>query len=163
MKFPSPGSSRSLPHGTTMIITPAIYALLAPTLAYAAAFQWSLPEPTAFVPAADNWSPAPTAAPQLPNFDLFKRQSGEGGKTCAFISGLSGIYLHLTQTQLTPHTNIHRIINNMLQHQLRLRNQYPLRRPWLLRPCFNECLHDSNNMHRRHRPTLSLHRCFVFQ
>jgi hypothetical protein len=72
----------------------AIVALLAPTVAYAAAFPWDLPRPTQYVPVADSWSPAPTAAPQLQGLELFKRQQGEGGNTCAYISGSSGPYLH---------------------------------------------------------------------
>ncbi|KAF2849929.1 hypothetical protein T440DRAFT_532924 [Plenodomus tracheiphilus IPT5] len=64
-------------------------ALLAPVVVSAAAFPWSLPEPTAYIAAIDTWGPAPTAAPQLPGFELFRRQDDSGDKICAFLSGLS--------------------------------------------------------------------------
>jgi hypothetical protein len=61
-------------------------ALFGPAMAYAAAF--SIPEPTQHTRTMDIWSPAPTAAPQLP-LDLFKRQES-GGNTCGYVSG-SGV------------------------------------------------------------------------
>lgn len=75
--------------------TLTISALLAPAGAYAAAFDWALPEPTLFAPEADNWSPAPTAAPHFPGIEVFRRQVGEGNNTCAFISGSSRKYISL--------------------------------------------------------------------
>lgn len=70
-----------------MMLSHAICVLLAPAVTYGAAFSWALPEPTAFAPAVDTWSPAPTAAAQLPGFELFRRQAQEGNNTCAFVSG----------------------------------------------------------------------------
>lgn len=65
-------------------------ALLAPVVASAVAFQWSLPEPTVYIAAVDaSWTPVPTAAPQLPSFKLSRRQDDSGDNTCAFLSGLS--------------------------------------------------------------------------
>jgi hypothetical protein len=72
-----------------MMFTQAICVLIAPAAVYAAAFPWALPEPTIFAPAPDNWSPAPTAAPQLSAFLLFKRQTNSGDNTCGFVSGSS--------------------------------------------------------------------------
>lgn len=66
----------------------AICALLAPALASAAAFPWALPEPTFHVPEIDNWSPAPTKAPNAGEFELFKRADEEKG-ICGYISGIS--------------------------------------------------------------------------
>ncbi|KAH7068644.1 hypothetical protein FB567DRAFT_247386 [Paraphoma chrysanthemicola] len=73
-----------------MLLTRIFCVLLAPTSISAAAFPWAIPEPTVFAAAAaDNWSPAPTPAPQFRGFELFKRQATEGDNTCAFISGAS--------------------------------------------------------------------------
>ncbi|KAI8935276.1 hypothetical protein NX059_007864 [Plenodomus lindquistii] len=72
-----------------MKFTHLLCALLAPVVVSAAAFGWSLPEPTVDIPRVDKWSPAPTAAPQSPGFELFRRQHGSGDRTCAFLSGLS--------------------------------------------------------------------------
>ncbi|KAJ4339406.1 hypothetical protein N0V95_007784 [Ascochyta clinopodiicola] len=72
-----------------MKISHALRAILAPTLVSAAAF--AIPEPTQrFAPAADGWSPAPTAAPQL-DFHLFGRETQQTGQdnTCGYVSGLS--------------------------------------------------------------------------
>lgn len=66
-------------------------AILAPALSSAAAF--AMPEPTQlFAVAADNWSPAPTAAPQ---FNIFVREADQpnASNTCGYASGLSGTYL----------------------------------------------------------------------
>jgi len=77
-----------------MMFTHTVCVLLAPAFAYAAAFQWALSEPTVVAPAPDKWSPAPTPAPHIPGFELFRRQTqeGSGGHTCGFVSGLSGMY-----------------------------------------------------------------------
>ena len=77
-----------------MAVTLLLLALLGSTMVYSAAF--SLPEATQYTPSMDGWSPAPTAAPQLP-FDLSKRQDG-GANTCGYFSGagISGnLILHL--------------------------------------------------------------------
>ncbi|KAH6881515.1 hypothetical protein BKA58DRAFT_3781 [Alternaria rosae] len=66
-----------------MAVALLLAALLGPTMVYAAAF--SLPEATQYTPTMDGWSPAPTAAPQLP-FDLSRRQD-IGANTCGFVSG----------------------------------------------------------------------------
>jgi hypothetical protein len=72
---------------STLLLT---LALLAPTMAYAAAFSPPIPGPTQFLAAVDSWSPAPTAAPQLP-FDVFRRQQqAQGSNTCGWASGNSG-------------------------------------------------------------------------
>jgi hypothetical protein len=78
-----------------MKITYAGCAILAATLTSAAAFASTIPEPTHFKPAADNWSPAPTAAPQLLGFNLFGREAQQASQdsTCGYVSGLSGTYL----------------------------------------------------------------------
>jgi hypothetical protein len=80
-------------HGNTMTSTFLLtLALLAPTMAYAAAFPPTIPGPTHFLVTVDSWSPAPTAAPHLP-FDLFRRQQQpQGSNTCGFVSGNSGQY-----------------------------------------------------------------------
>ncbi|KAF9700140.1 hypothetical protein EKO04_001216 [Ascochyta lentis] len=72
-----------------MNIFHALCAILAPALVSAAAF--AIPQPTQlFAPAADNWSPAPTAAPQL-GFSLFGREAQQANQdnTCGYVSGLS--------------------------------------------------------------------------
>ena len=74
-----------------MKLSYAAYAILAPALSSAAAF--AMPEPTQlFAVAADNWSPAPTAAPQ---FNIFAREGDQpnASNTCGYASGLSGTYL----------------------------------------------------------------------
>lgn len=73
-----------------MTTTLLALVFLAPAMVTAAAVSIAMPEPTHFVPSADTWSPAPTAAAQLP-FDLFKRESNDG-YTCGFVSGPSGMY-----------------------------------------------------------------------
>ncbi|KAH7135921.1 hypothetical protein B0J11DRAFT_174598 [Dendryphion nanum] len=60
----------------------SICAFLAPALVSAAAFPWPGPEPTFIIPEADNWSPAPTAAPNVGHGALFKRA---GENTCGFV------------------------------------------------------------------------------
>jgi hypothetical protein len=73
-----------------MKLSTAGCAILAPALSSAAAF--AMPEPThLFALAADNWSPAPTAAPQINIFGREASQANEGN-TCGYISGLSGAY-----------------------------------------------------------------------
>jgi hypothetical protein len=71
-----------------MAVTLLLAVLLGPKMVYAAAFL--LPEATQYTPTMDGWSPAPTAAPQLP-FDLSRRQD-IGANTCGYVSGsgLSG-------------------------------------------------------------------------
>jgi hypothetical protein len=76
-----------------MTFTYAFCVLLAPAIAYAAAFPWSLPDPTAHA-VPDNWSPAPTPAAQLPSFELFRRQTSEGDNTCGFVVGSSRMLQH---------------------------------------------------------------------
>ena len=66
----------------------SICAFLAPALAAGAAYPWAMPEPTFVIPAADNWSPAPTPAPGFGAMDLFKRAAD--GNTCGYISGEEG-------------------------------------------------------------------------
>jgi hypothetical protein len=70
----------------------AICAILARTLTLASAAA-SLPAPTHVAPAIDNWSPAPTAAPQLGNL-LFVRDTKS--RTCGYFSGLAGMYSTLS-------------------------------------------------------------------
>jgi hypothetical protein len=73
-----------------MKLSYAACAILAPAMVFAAAF--TMPEPTQhFAIAADNWSPAPTAAPQ---FNVFGREAQQASQdaTCGYISGLSGTY-----------------------------------------------------------------------
>ncbi|KAF1363373.1 hypothetical protein EJ07DRAFT_152864 [Lizonia empirigonia] len=69
-----------------MKILYAACAITAPALAAAAAF--AMPDPTHhFAPAANKWSPAPTAAPQ---FNLFGRDVQPAtDNTCGYVSGLS--------------------------------------------------------------------------
>lgn len=85
-----------------MVFTHTICVLLAPALVRAAVLEWALPEPTGLAIAADNWSPVPTSAAQLPGYELFRRQTPEpqGGNTCAFISGVQGTYLQPYHTDL---------------------------------------------------------------
>ena len=66
-----------------------ICAFLAPAVASAMAFPWALPEPTLVIPEQDNWSPAPTAAPNMGVMDLFRR--AEGDNTCGYIDGVSSM------------------------------------------------------------------------
>lgn len=73
-----------------MKLSYAASAFLAPAIVRAAAF--AMPEPTQhFAVAADNWSPAPTLAPQ---FNIFGRDAlqANDGNTCGYVSGLSGTY-----------------------------------------------------------------------
>jgi hypothetical protein len=63
--------------------------VLAPTMAYAAAFPNQIPGPTPFFASVDSWSPAPTAAPQL-SFDVLKRGQAQGSNTCGFDVGVPG-------------------------------------------------------------------------
>ncbi|KAF2733457.1 hypothetical protein EJ04DRAFT_272775 [Polyplosphaeria fusca] len=67
----------------------SICAFLAPALVSAAAFPWAGPEPTFVIPAGDEWTPAPTEAPEyMGGIELFKRQT-IGDDTCGYISGES--------------------------------------------------------------------------
>ncbi|KAF2830876.1 hypothetical protein CC86DRAFT_343967 [Ophiobolus disseminans] len=90
-----------------MMFAHTICVLLAPALTSAAAFPWDLPQPTRVAPAPDNWSPAPTRAPQLLGFELFKRQAqGSGGdRTCGFISGLSASSITCSSSNFICATN----------------------------------------------------------
>jgi hypothetical protein len=67
----------------------AFYALVAPSLASAAAFPWALPEPTFVVPEIDAWSPAPTQAPGVGGLELFRR--APEGEVCGYLSGISSV------------------------------------------------------------------------
>ena len=62
----------------------SICAFLAPAFAAGAAFPWALPEPTFVIPAADNWSPAPTPGPEFGAIELFRRAAD--GNTCGYVS-----------------------------------------------------------------------------
>ena len=76
-----------------MKLSYAASAALAPAMALAAAL--AMPEPTQhFAVAADNWSPAPTLAPQ---FNIFARETQQTSQdnTCGYVSGLSGAYFSL--------------------------------------------------------------------
>jgi hypothetical protein len=84
-----------------MLLTCAISILLVPAFAHAAAFEWSLPEPTAHA-APDNWSPAPTPAPLLSGASLSRRQISQGDNTCGFVSGSSRT---CPSTSFILHTN----------------------------------------------------------
>lgn len=135
-----------------MKILYAACAVTAPALAAAAAF--AMPDPTHhFAPAADNWSPAPTAAPQ---FNLFGRDDQPAtDNTCGYVSGLSGTYLSPT----TKHaSNSPSILNNLPQPRRHLRNKHLLRRPRLLQPVRALLLHHRHNMHPRRRHERLLHR-----
>jgi hypothetical protein len=91
------------------MLSHAICVLLAPAVAFGAAFPWALPEPTVFAPAIDVWSPAPTAAAQLPALALFGRQEQQGNNTCAFISGsLRMVTLPCLQSHYTNNYQNHR-------------------------------------------------------
>jgi hypothetical protein len=87
------------------MFTHAICVMLAPAMAYAAAFPWALPEPTIYIPAADSWSPAPTPAPQLLGFGLPKRQALERDNTCGFVSGSSESSITCHNTDFICATN----------------------------------------------------------
>lgn len=65
----------------------SLCAFLAPAVVSAMAFPWAGPEPTLVTPAADNWSPAPTEAPEVNLMEMFKRAAGDN--TCGYISGIS--------------------------------------------------------------------------
>ncbi|KAH6633604.1 hypothetical protein C7974DRAFT_175190 [Boeremia exigua] len=70
-----------------MKLSSAKHAILAPALVSAAAL--AMPEPTQHLAiAVDNWSPAPTAAPQFTILGRAALQANEGN-TCGFVSGLS--------------------------------------------------------------------------
>jgi len=64
----------------------SLYAFLAPAVVSAMAFPWAGPEPTLVMPAADNWSPAPTEAPEANLMEMFKRATGDN--TCGYVSGI---------------------------------------------------------------------------
>lgn len=87
-----------------MMFTYSLYTFLAPAVVHAAAFPWALPEPTLFVPAIDSWSPAPTKAPELPSFELFRRQEA-GANTCGFLSGISESSITCFDTNAVCATN----------------------------------------------------------
>ena len=72
----------------------SLYAFLAPAVVSAMAFPWAGPEPTLVIPAADNWSPAPTKAPEANLMEMFKRAAGDN--TCGYISGISSKNLSMT-------------------------------------------------------------------
>jgi len=65
----------------------SLCAFLAPAVVSAMAFPWAGPEPTLVMPTADNWSPAPTEAPEVNLMEMFKRAAGDN--TCGYISGIS--------------------------------------------------------------------------
>lgn len=65
----------------------AFCALVAPSLAAAAAFPWALPEPTFVVPELDAWSPAPTQAPDVGGLELLRR--APQNEVCGYLSGIS--------------------------------------------------------------------------
>ncbi|KAF2798474.1 hypothetical protein K505DRAFT_371688 [Melanomma pulvis-pyrius CBS 109.77] len=81
----------------------SICAFLAPALASAAAFPWALPEPTFVIPAADDWSPAPTAAPGLGAIELFRRAAGDN--TCGYISAKEASSLTCNNSDFVCATN----------------------------------------------------------
>ncbi|KAJ4993799.1 hypothetical protein SVAN01_00853 [Stagonosporopsis vannaccii] len=79
------------------------YAILAPALVSAAAL--SVPEPTQrFAVAADNWSPAPTPAPQFHILGREALQMNEGN-TCGYVSGLSASPVSCPNTKDVCATN----------------------------------------------------------
>lgn len=118
--------------------------MLMPALSSAAAF--AMPEPTQlFAIAADNWSPAPTAAPQFSIFGRNALQANEGN-TCGYISGLQGTYFSLMSIFRIPPTDVSSVLCNMPQ-LANLRNKHLFRHSWLLRSVFPLRLHDSNVMH----------------
>ncbi|KAF2116238.1 hypothetical protein BDV96DRAFT_46397 [Lophiotrema nucula] len=84
-----------------------ICAFLAPALvsavAFPAAFPWAAPEPTFVIPAEDNWSPAPTRAPDMGALELFKRDAGDN--TCGYISGVSSRSLTCNNANYVCATN----------------------------------------------------------
>ena len=65
----------------------SLCAFLAPAVVSAMAFPWAGPEPTLVMPDADNWSPAPTAAPEANLMEMFKRDAGDN--TCGYVNGIS--------------------------------------------------------------------------
>jgi hypothetical protein len=147
-----------------MMFSYTLCVLLAPAAAHAAAFPWALPEATKIAPTPDNWSPAPTAAPQLrfPGSELFRRQTAQGGNTCGFVSGSS----RRCRAPASPPPSILTITRtplHMFRLKLRLRNKHPPRRPRLLRPRLPLLLHHSHNMHRIHRSLNPLHRRNMLQ
>ena len=116
-------------------------AILAPALIFAAAL--AMPEPTQqFAVAADNWSPAPTAAPR---FNLFGREALQTneGNTCGYVSGLSGTYL---EPYHPSSTNFFSVLDNLPKFA-NMRNKYFLRRARVLRLRFPDRLHHRNNLH----------------
>ncbi|KAH7396515.1 hypothetical protein DE146DRAFT_40020 [Phaeosphaeria sp. MPI-PUGE-AT-0046c] len=88
-----------------MMFAHTLCVLLAPAAAFAAAFPWALPEPTIVAPAPDNWSPAPTAAAQLPGYELFRRQATGSGNTCGYVSGSSQLPFTCSNSNLVCATN----------------------------------------------------------
>jgi hypothetical protein len=133
-------------------------AILASALLSATAF--ALPEPTQrFAVQADNWSPAPTAAPQ---FNILGRDASQStqSNTCGFVSGLLGTYSQ--PYGLNPasilNTDPLSIARELPQLQRRLRNKHLLRRARLLQPVGVLPLHNRHNMHPFRRHDLALHR-----
>lgn len=124
-------------------------ALLAPGIANAAAFA-KIPEPTPFVP-FNTWSPAPTAAPQLP-LDLLKRTGNE--YTCGYVSGSSGQFLYFLYNNILT---LPSKSNNLSKLYANLRNKYILWRPRLLRP-LHAFLHPRHTVHPFNCPLCLLHR-----
>ena len=131
-------------------------AILASALLSATAF--ALPEPTQrSAVQADNWSPAPTAAPQ---FDLLGRDASTQSNTCGFVSGLSGTYFQPcgVNPESIINTDSPSIARELPKLQRHLRNKHLLRRARLLRPIGLFSLHTRDNMHPLHRHGLVLHR-----
>lgn len=102
-----------------------------------------MPESTHhFAPAADNWSPAPTAAPQ---FNLFGRDNQQAtDNTCGYVSGLSGTYLSLTTITLLIYSSI---FCHLPKLQTNMRNKYLLWRARLLRIVRPVVLYYRDDMH----------------
>lgn len=126
-----------------MKLSYAGYATLAPALASAAAF--AMPEPTQhFAVAADNWSPAPTTAPQSYIFGREAQQANQD-YTCGYVSGLSGTYLQPHCPP--PSTDFPSVLGDLPKLQTNMRNKHLFRRARVLRPCFAVRLHNRYNMH----------------
>ncbi|KAF2812634.1 uncharacterized protein BDZ99DRAFT_497006 [Mytilinidion resinicola] len=79
-------------------------AFLAPAMVSAMAFPWAGPEPTLVMPEGDNWSPAPTKAPELGLLELFKKRAA-GDNTCGYISGSSASSLTCNDSNYVCATN----------------------------------------------------------
>lgn len=131
-------------------------AILASALLSATAF--ALPEPTQrFAVQADNWSPAPTAAPQ---FNILGRDTSTQSNTCGFVSGLSGAYSQPYGFNPVSilNTDPPSIARELPQLQRQLRNKHLLRRARLLQPVGFLPLHNRHNMHPVYRHDLALYR-----